>query len=420
MASPIRGGEVWIAPGGRQMKVQRQNDQVVLRITDDPPENSCRPSVDYLFRSVAEVYGGRAVGVIMTGMGNDGSLGCRRLKHCGASIIAQDAATCVVFGMPREPIEKGIADVVAPLGRIAAEIAQLHPAGSRAVQVTREDIQFVAQLVDQLCGVMLDETKGYLVESRLGQLAREHGCASYRDLCLRARATNDRALQQKIIDAITTQETLFFRDSSPFDVLQNKILPELIDACAKNNGPKRLRFWSAACSTGQEPYSLAMVLRETIPNVASWNLSILATDISDAAIAQASRGWYAAHEIDRGMRPSLLPKYFKSHPGGWQVKDEIRGMVSFQRRNLLQPFTELGTFDVIFCRNVAIYFDAPRRRDLFLRLADRLAPRGAIFVGSSESLLDLGPRFAPGITAARPTISPIGRQSCRPRPGCRK
>ena len=103
---PIRAGEVWIAPGGRQMKVERANDHVVLRITDDPPENSCRPSVDYLFRSVAEVYGGRAVGVIMTGMGNDGSLGCRRLKHCGARIVAQDAATCVVFGMPREPIEE--------------------------------------------------------------------------------------------------------------------------------------------------------------------------------------------------------------------------------------------------------------------------------------------------------------------------
>ncbi|MGA2258292.1 MAG: chemotaxis response regulator protein-glutamate methylesterase [Thermoguttaceae bacterium] len=122
---PICAGEVWIAPGGRQMKVQRQDGHAVLRITDDPSENSCRPSVDYLFRSVAEVYGGRAVGVIMTGMGNDGSLGCRRLKHCGAWIIAQDAATCVVFGMPREPIENGIADVVAPLGRIAAEIARL-------------------------------------------------------------------------------------------------------------------------------------------------------------------------------------------------------------------------------------------------------------------------------------------------------
>ncbi len=263
------------------------------------------------------------------------------------------------------------------------------------MHVTREDIQFVAELVDQLCGVMLDETKGYLVESRLGQLAGEHGCASYRELCLRARTTGDRILQQKIIDAITTQETLFFRDSSPFDALQNKILPDLIDASARSGAARRLRFWSAACSTGQEPYSLAMVLRETIPNFASWNLSILATDISDAAIAQASRGWYAAHEIDRGMRASLLPKYFKSCQGGWQIKDEIRGMVSFQRRNLLQPFTEVGTFDVIFCRNVAIYFDAPRRRDLFLRLADQLAPCGALFVGSSESLMDFGPRFAP-------------------------
>ena len=202
-------------------------------------------------------------------------------------------------------------------------------------------------------------------------------------------------LQQKIIDAITTQETLFFRDSSPFEALQNKILPDLIDACTHSGGAKRLRFWSAASSTGQEAYSLAMVLRETIPNPASWNLSILATDISDAAIAHASRGWYAAHEVDRGMRASLLPKYFKPHQNGWQVKDEIRGMVSFQRRNLLRPFDELGTFDVIFSRNVAIYFDATARSSLFHRLGDRLTPEGCLFAGSAECLTDLGPRFAP-------------------------
>ena len=279
------------------------------------------------------------------------------------------------------------------------------------MQVTSEDIQFVAQLVDQLCGVMLDETKGYLVESRLGQLAKDHGCATYRDLCLRARTTSDRALQQKIIDAITTQETLFFRDNSPFDALQNRIIPDLIDATVRGGGAKRLRLWSAACSTGQEPYSLAMVLRETIPNFASWNVSILATDISDAAIAHASRGCYAAHEIDRGMRAGLLPKYFQSKQGGWQVKDEIRGMISFQRRNLLQPFAELGTFDVIFCRNVAIYFDAPRRRDLFLRLADRLAPaaRWSSAVPSRSSILGRG--LHPGTTAGRRIISRIQRLS---------
>jgi chemotaxis protein methyltransferase CheR len=260
---------------------------------------------------------------------------------------------------------------------------------------TPEDVQFVAQLVEQLCGVMLDDRKGYLVESRLGQLVRGQGCASYRELCQRARSGGDRHLQQKIIDAITTQETLFFRDTSPFDALQNRILPDMIDAATRNGGAKRLKFWSAASSTGQEAYSLAMVLRETLPDIAAWNLSILATDISDAAIAQASRGWYAGHEIDRGMRASLLPKYFRPQGNGWQVKDDIRAMVSFQRRNLLQPFSELGPFDVIFCRNVAIYFDAARRRDLFLRLADRLTPSGVIVVGSSESLLDLGPRFLP-------------------------
>ncbi len=246
-----------------------------------------------------------------------------------------------------------------------------------------------------------------------GNLPRTRA-ASYRELCQRARATSDPRWQQKIINAITTQETLFFRDSSPFDALQNRILPDLIDACTRGGGPRKLRFWSAASSTGQEAYSLAMVLRETIPNLASWNVTILATDISDAAIAQASRGWYAAHEIERGMRGPLLAKYFQSRQGGWQVKDEIRGMVSFQRRNLLQPFTELGTFDVIFCRNVAIYFDGPRRRDLFLRLADRLAPPGRSWSAVPSRSWTWGLASPPRITAAQPTISRISSRPRRP------
>ena len=276
------------------------------------------------------------------------------------------------------------------------------------MQVTREDIQFVAQLVDQLCGVMLDETKGYLVESRLGQLARDHGCASYRDLCQRARATSDRALQQKIIDAITTQETLFFRDSSPFDALQNRILPDLIDACARSGGPKRLRFWSAACSTGQEPYSLAMILRESIPNLAAWNVSILATDISDAAIAQASRGWYAAHEIDRGMRASLLPKYFKPHAG------RLAGQGRNPRHGLLPAPQSLA----------AVHRGGHVRRDLLPQRGDLLRRRrgGATSscawpIGSRPPARSLsavpsrswiwGRDSRPRITAARPTISRI-------------
>lgn len=262
------------------------------------------------------------------------------------------------------------------------------------MRVNAEDMVEVARLVKELCGVALDDSKGYLVESRLSGLAKEAGCSDYRTLCRRAIA-GDRALRTKIIDAITTQETLFFRDASPFEALKHKAIPELIDAKSGSVFPKRLRLWSAACSTGQEPYSIAMVLCELIPDVHSWDISILGTDISDAAIAQASRGLYRPHEISRGMEPGKLAKYFVQESGGWKAKDELRSLIRFQQRNLLEPFTDLGPFDVIFCRNVAIYFDVETRRDLFYRLADRLVPEGCLFVGSSESLADLGPQFAP-------------------------
>jgi len=263
------------------------------------------------------------------------------------------------------------------------------------VQVTAEDIRFVARLVDELCGVVLDDSKAYLVESRLADLAKANGCASYRDLCQKVRSASDPVLQTKIIDAITTQETLFFRDAIPFDAMQHKVIPELIDGKAKTAFPRRIRVWSAACSTGQEPYSIAMTLCETIPGIASWDINVLATDISDAAVKFASIGWYAKHEIQRGMKPESLSKYFVEQRGGWKIKDQIRAMVAFHRRNLLQPLAGIGPFDMIFCRNVAIYFDAARRRDLFYRLAERLTPGGYLFVGASESLLDLGPQFAP-------------------------
>jgi chemotaxis protein methyltransferase CheR len=263
------------------------------------------------------------------------------------------------------------------------------------MQITTEDITFVARLVDELCGIVLDDSKGYLIESRLSELAKVNGCTSYRDLCQKARYGSDRVLQNKIIDAITTQETLFFRDDSPFSALQHKALPELFDRKSKTAFPKRLRIWSAASSTGQEAYSIAMMLCETIPDILTWDINILGTDISDSAIKTASMGWYAKHEIQRGMKPQMLTKYFVEQKGGWKVKDQLRAMVQFQKRNLLQPFDGIGPFDIIFCRNVAIYFAPPRRRDLFLRLSDRLTLDGYLLVGSSESLLDLGPRFIP-------------------------
>jgi chemotaxis protein methyltransferase CheR len=263
------------------------------------------------------------------------------------------------------------------------------------MQVTPEDIKVISRLVNDLCGVVLDESKGYLIESRLSAIVEQAGCKTFSELYYKARYNMDTALRNAIIDAITTQETLFFRDTSPFDALKFKALPELIDAKARTAFPKRIRIWSAACSTGQEPYSIAMVFHELLPDIAKWDITITATDISNAAIEQASRGRYAELAIKRGMRPELLNKYFVREPDGWRARDELRALIAYRRLNLLEPFRNLGPFDVIFCRNVAIYFSAEARRDLFERLARELAPGGYMFVGSSESLTDLGPRFAP-------------------------
>ena len=255
------------------------------------------------------------------------------------------------------------------------------------MRVIDKEIAVVADLVQELCGIVLDESKGYLIESRLGSLAENHGCNNFTELCLKVRRNGDHMLRSRIIDAITTQETLFFRDGSPFEALQYKVIPELIDARAGTMFSKRMRIWSAACSTGQEVYSIAMTLCELIPDILKWDIRILGTDISDSAIKHASLGQYAGHEIQRGMKPGMLRKYFTEVKNGWKVKDELRILTAFQRRNLLEPFTDLGLFDIIFCRNVAIYFDADSKQSLFNRLTNQLAGNGYLFVGSSESLI---------------------------------
>lgn len=263
------------------------------------------------------------------------------------------------------------------------------------MRVTPDELKILARLVNDLCGVVLDENKGYLIESRLSKVAEDAGCKNFSELYYKARYENNKAIQIKIIDAITTHETLFFRDTSPFEALQHKVLPDLFDAKAKTAAPKRIRIWSAACSTGQEPYSVAIVLHEILPDIATWDIKITATDISDSAIQQASIGRFRDIEIQRGLKPEILEKYFIREPNSWKIKDEIRAMVAYRRLNLLESFAGIGPFDVILCRNVAIYFDAMARKSLFERLIKELTPEGYLFVGSSESLTDLGPQFVP-------------------------
>ncbi len=260
---------------------------------------------------------------------------------------------------------------------------------------SNNEIAELITFIQKLCGVCLNESKLYLLETRLDDILKRHNIASYQELARRAASPGAARLRQEIIDAITTRETLFFRDESPFQALQHKVLPELIDLKQNTPFPRRIRIWSAACSTGQEPYSIAIVLRETIPNVDAWDVQILATDISQEAIAKASRGEYEPFEIQRGLSPRLLNQYFVNQGSSWRVRDELRWMIKFEQRNLLEPFVGLGPFDIVFCRNVLIYFDKPTRKDVLLRICKVMPQHGYLFVGSSEYLGEFGPQFRP-------------------------
>jgi chemotaxis protein methyltransferase CheR len=260
---------------------------------------------------------------------------------------------------------------------------------------TQSDAEAICDLVHELCGVYLGTTKGYLLESRLGDLATKLNCDSYADLATQAKSAVNHELRLEIVDRMTTNETLFFRDKSPFEALRHKIIPHLIDIKENSTFPTSVRIWSAGCSTGQEPYSIAMTLSELIPDIHDWDISIVATDVSDDAIKTASTGMYLPHHVDRGLTDNYRQRFFDACEGGWRVKDSIRSLVRFQRASLLEPFSSLGRFDVIFCRNVAIYFTPEDRIALFNRFADSLQQEGYLFVGSAESPSDLSPRFFP-------------------------
>jgi len=276
----------------------------------------------------------------------------------------------------------------------------IHKADDRGlmIKVATDDIKEISKYILHISGIDLKESKTYLIETRLGDLMKEYKCSSYRELCSKAKTDSNKAIENKIIDAISTNETLFFRDIRPFEVLQHKILPDLIDRRTERSSgllPIPIRIWSAACSTGQEVYSIAMVLKELLLDLKKYNVKLLGTDISDSAIGQASYGTYNKFEIERGLSKEKLQKYFIPNGGNWKINDEIRAMVSFAKQNILKPFAGLGKLDIIFCRNVGIYFNLENRKKLFENIASILAPDGYLIIGSTESLTGICSLFEP-------------------------
>ena len=261
------------------------------------------------------------------------------------------------------------------------------------IKITSSEFGIFSRYIYDLTGILLDESKSYLIETRLAGLIEEYKFGSYTELYYKAKSGQDSALQIRIINAITTNETFFFRDVTPFELLRHKILPDLIDRKTRASSkftPVNLRIWSAACSTGQEVYSIAMTIKELLPDPRNYNVKILGTDLSDAAITRASYGRYTKFEIERGLPQGQLQKFFNPNGGDhWNIRDEIRAMVTFKRYNLMHPLSVLGKFDIVFCRNVAIYFSREDRTKLFNKIAEVMEPDGYLIVGASETLSDI-------------------------------
>ena len=257
--------------------------------------------------------------------------------------------------------------------------------------MTPGDYEFLRKFLKERSGLDLSADKQYLVESRLVPLARKAGLSGIPDLAQRIRGGDGR-LATEVVEAMTTNETFFFRDKIPFDHLRETILPGLIQARAAR---KSLRIWSAASSTGQEPYSIAMCVKEMSAALAGWRVEIVATDLSQDVLEKCKAGVYSQFEVQRGLPIQMLVKYFKPNGETWQINPELRAMIQHRQLNLLQDFSHLGTFDVIFCRNVLIYFDQETKINIFNRLARQIEPDGFLVLGAAETVVGLTESFKP-------------------------
>lgn len=260
-----------------------------------------------------------------------------------------------------------------------------------------DEYKFFEEFLEKENGLVLGQGKEYLLESRLEPICEELKIGSFSELVLKLKTTEDQGLFKKINEAMTTNESLFFRDETPFQILRDTILPSF-------EKQTKLRIWSAACSTGQEPYSIAMSLLDYSlhfkdPKLWSngWpnfcDVEILATDYNQAVLERARSGVFTEFETQRGLNEMWLNKFFVRHPQGWQVSEELRRMVTFSQLNLLGPLTGLGEFDVIFCRYLLIYFSQQTKKEVLERISYLLKPKGFLFLGGTESILGLSDKF---------------------------
>ncbi len=256
-----------------------------------------------------------------------------------------------------------------------------------------EDFDLFSVLVKQRSGLVLTRDKAYLLESRLVPVARKWNLKTLEDLAQSVRTKREEQMLRDITEAMTTNESFFFRDQKPFDQFRKVLLPELLRT---RDAKKQIRIWSSASSSGQEAYSLAMIFAEEAAKVQGWRLDILGTDLSSEMVERAKSGIYSQFEVQRGLPITMLMKYFSQiGTDKWQIKEDLRRMVQFKEGNLLTDFGPIGTFDVIYCRNVLIYFDQPTKARVLDAMSHVLAPDGVLFLGGAETVLGISDKFKP-------------------------
>ncbi len=258
--------------------------------------------------------------------------------------------------------------------------------------MTPLDYDYLRKLLKERSGLVLSADKQYLVESRLLPIARRLGSGNLSDLVAKLKAPGAEPLIVDVVEAMTTNESFFFRDKIPFDHFREFMVPSLLKMRATQH---RIRIWCAAASTGQEPYSLAMILKEMAAQVGGWRVEIIATDLANEVLEKARAGLYSQFEVQRGLPIQMLMKYFTQSGDTWQISPEIRAMVQFRPLNLLADFAHLGSFDVVFCRNVLIYFDQPTKIGVLERLARITEQDGYLVLGAAETVVGLTECFRP-------------------------
>jgi chemotaxis protein methyltransferase CheR len=258
--------------------------------------------------------------------------------------------------------------------------------------VTPQDFDYLRKLLRERSGLVLSADKQYLAESRLVPVARRHTIATLAELIGQVRANEHAPLAAEVVEAMTTNETFFFRDKLPFDHFRDTVLPALTTARARD---KRIRIWCTAASTGQEPYSLAMIIRECSALLAGFRTDIIATDLSGEVLTRAKAGIYSQFEVQRGLPIQQLVKYFSQVGDNWQITPDIRAMVQFRPLNLLKDFSVLGSFDMVFSRNVLIYFDQDTKINVLNRIARQMPETGFLSLGAAETVVGLTDAFKP-------------------------